>query len=415
MTHKSRFSVFIASMFVSSSLLSACAASASPEPAVNLTPVPVQTDFATCVINLQQKAKVAGISQHIIDTTVANLKYVPRVIELDNQQPEFTTTFGDYFEKRVTTWRVEQGRKMLAKHHDLLTQLTHDYGVPGQYIVAFWGLETNFGSYKGSMPVLDSLATLACDPRRSDYFTGELLQALKLKQQYQFDDSKMVGSWAGAMGHTQFMPTNYRKYAVDGDGDGVADLWNSEADALTSAANFLQHLGWQADERWGREVLLPANYSFEYLGSKSTLPLSQWHALNIKKTNGQAISTPDMQAALYLPAGHTGPAFLGYANFNVIMRWNRSEFYAISVGHLADRINGAPALSRTVPKQPRLSRDIVKQLQIKLNDQGFDVGKADGILGRNSVLGLQGFQKKHGLIADGFPDAKTFDKLGIKP
>lgn len=401
-------------MFVSSSLLSACAASASPEPAVNLTPEPVHTDFATCVINLQQKAKVAGISQHIIDTTVANLKYVPRVIELDNQQPEFTTTFGDYFEKRVTVWRVEQGRKMLAKHHDLLTQLTHEYGVPGQYIIAFWGLETNFGSYKGNMPVLDSLATLACDPRRSDYFTGELLQALKLKQQYQFDDSKMVGSWAGAMGHTQFMPTNYRKYAVDGDGDGVADLWNSEADALTSAANFLQHLGWQADERWGREVLLPANYSFEYLGRKSTLPLSRWHALNIKKTNGQAISTPDMQAALYLPAGHTGPAFLGYANFNVIMRWNRSEFYAIAVGHLADRINGAPALSRTVPKQPRLSRDIVKQLQIKLNEQGFDVGKADGILGRNSVLGLQGFQKKHGLIADGFPDTKTFDKLGIK-
>ncbi|MGB6138581.1 MAG: lytic murein transglycosylase [Shewanella sp.] len=414
MTHKSRFSVFIASMFVSSSLLSACAASASPESAIKPDPESVQTDFATCVINLQQKAKVAGISQHIIDTTVANLKYVPRVIELDNQQPEFTTTFGDYFEKRVTPWRVEQGRKMMAKHHDLLTKLTHEYGVPGQYIVAFWGLETNFGSYKGSMPVLDSLATLACDPRRSDYFTGELLQALKLKQQYQFDDSKMVGSWAGAMGHTQFMPTNYRKYAVDGDGDGIADLWNSEADALTSAANFLQHLGWQADERWGREVLLPSNYSFEYLGSKSTLPLSQWHALNIKKTNGQAISTPDMQAALYLPAGHTGPAFLGYANFNVIMRWNRSEFYAISVGHLADRINGAPALSRAVPKQPRLSRDIVKQLQVKLNEQGFDVGKPDGILGRNSVLGLQGFQKKHGLIADGFPDAKTFDKLGIK-
>ncbi|MDD8057901.1 lytic murein transglycosylase [Shewanella metallivivens] len=414
MTHKSRFSVFIASMFVSSSLLSACAASASPESAIKPDPESVQTDFATCVINLQQKAKVAGISQHIIDTTVANLKYVPRVIELDNQQPEFTTTFGDYFEKRVTPWRVEQGRKMMAKHHDLLTKLTHEYGVPGQYIVAFWGLETNFGSYKGNMPVLDSLATLACDPRRSDYFTGELLQALKLKQQYQFDDSKMVGSWAGAMGHTQFMPTNYRKYAVDGDGDGIADLWNSEADALTSAANFLQHLGWQADERWGREVLLPSNYSFEYLGSKSTLPLSQWHALNIKKTNGQAISTPDMQAALYLPAGHTGPAFLGYANFNVIMRWNRSEFYAISVGHLADRINGAPALSRAVPKQPRLSRDIVKQLQVKLNEQGFDVGKPDGILGRNSVLGLQGFQKKHGLIADGFPDAKTFDKLGIK-
>ncbi|MCL1113052.1 lytic murein transglycosylase [Shewanella basaltis] len=414
MTHQSRFSAFIASMFVSSTFLSACAVSASPDPVVDVSPVPVQADFATCVVDLQQKAKVAGISQHIIDTTVANLKYVPRVIELDNQQPEFTTTFGDYFDKRVTTWRVEQGRKMMVKHQSLLAKLTKEYGVPGQYIVAFWGLETNYGSYKGSMPVLDSLATLACDPRRSDYFTGELIQALKLKQQYRFADSTMVGSWAGAMGHTQFMPTNYRKYAVDGDGDGVADLWNSEADALTSAANFLQHLGWKADQRWGREVLLPQDYGFEYLGSQSVLPLSQWRALNITQTNGQPIAAPDMQAALYLPAGHTGPAFLGYDNFNVIMRWNRSEFYAISVGHLADRINGASELSRAVPKQPRLSRDIVKQLQQKLNDSGFDVGKADGILGRNSVIGLQAFQKKQGLIADGFPDAQTFKALGIK-
>ncbi|MGE6568868.1 lytic murein transglycosylase [Shewanella vesiculosa] len=414
MAHKRRLSVFIASMFLSSTLLSACAVSASPDPVADVAPAQEQADFATCAVTLQQKAKAAGISQQIIDTTVANLKYVPRVIELDNQQPEFTTTFGDYFDKRVTAWRVEQGKKMLAEHKSLLAKLTKEYGVPGQYIVAFWGLETNFGSYKGSMPVLDSLATLACDPRRSDYFTGELLQALILKQQYNFADSKMVGSWAGAMGHTQFMPTNYRKYAVDGDGDGVADLWNSTDDALTSAANFLQHLGWKADERWGREVLIPSDYSFAYLGGKHPLPLVKWRELNVKQVNGQPLSTPDMQAALYLPAGHTGPAFLGYDNFNVIMRWNRSEFYAISVGHLADRINGGAVLTRAVPKQPRLSRETVKQIQQKLNDAGFDVGKPDGILGRNSVLGLQAFQHEKGLIADGFPDVETFTALGIK-
>tara|TARA_R110002050_G_scaffold85018_3_gene181407 strand:+ start:6787 stop:8034 length:1248 start_codon:yes stop_codon:yes gene_type:complete len=414
MAHKRRLSVFIASMFLSSTLLSACAVSASPDPVADVAPAQEQADFATCVVTLQQKAKAAGISQQIIDTTVANLKYVPRVIELDNQQPEFTTTFGDYFDKRVTAWRVEQGKKMLAEHKSLLAKLTKEYGVPGQYIVAFWGLETNFGSYKGSMPVLDSLATLACDPRRSDYFTGELLQALTLKQQYNFADSKMVGSWAGAMGHTQFMPTNYRKYAIDGDGDGVADLWNSTDDALTSAANFLQHLGWKADERWGREVLIPSDYSFAYLGGKHPLPLVKWRELNVKQVNGQPLSTPDMQAALYLPAGHTGPAFLGYDNFNVIMRWNRSEFYAISVGHLADRINGGAVLTRAVPKQPRLSRETVKQIQQKLNDAGFDVGKPDGILGRNSVLGLQAFQHEKGLIADGFPDVETFTALGIK-
>jgi membrane-bound lytic murein transglycosylase B len=411
MTRKSRFPVFVASIILSSTVLSACAASATTP--VTDTVVPTN-DFAQCVVRLQQKAKDAGISQHIIDTTVAQLTYVPRVIELDNQQPEFTSTFGDYFDKRVTPWRVEQGRKLTIKHQPLLNKLTKEYGVPGQYILAFWGLETNFGSYKGSMSVLDSLATLACDPRRSDYFTGELLQALMLKQQYHFDDNTMVGSWAGAMGHTQFMPTNYRKYAVDGDGDGIADLWNSTADALTSAANFLQHLGWQADERWGREVLLPTDYSFAYLGGKQPLSLVEWRKLNIKQANGQPLSTPDMQASLYLPAGHTGPAFLGYDNFNVIMRWNRSEFYAVAVGHLADRINGSLPLTRAVPKQPRLSRDTVKQLQQKLNNAGFDVGEPDGILGRNSVLGLQAFQQKKGLIADGFPDAQTFIALGLK-
>jgi len=412
MTRKSHFPVFVASIILSCTALSASAASATMTKITDS--VAPADDFAQCVVRLQLKAKDAGISQHIIDTTVAQLTYVPRVIELDNQQPEFTTTFGDYFDKRVTPWRVEEGRKLLTQHHQLLNRLTKEYGVPGQYIVAFWGLETNFGSYKGSMPVLDSLATLACDPRRSDYFTGELLQALMLKQQYHFDDKKMVGSWAGAMGHTQFMPSNYRKYAVDGDGDGIADLWNSTADALTSAANFLQHLGWQENERWGREVLLPANYSFAYLGGKQALPLVEWKKLNLKQANGQPLATPDMQAALYLPAGHTGPAFIGYDNFNVIMRWNRSEFYAIAVGHLADRINGALPLTRAVPKQPRLSRETVKQLQQKLNAAGFDVGEPDGILGRNSVLGLQAFQHKRGLIADGFPDAQTLTALGIK-
>ena len=370
-------------------------------------------DFAQCVSQLQLTAKQKGISQHTIDTTVANLSFVPRVIELDNQQPEFTTTFKDYYDKRVTDWRIKEGRKLFDKHRKLLNQLTAQYGVPGQYIVAFWGLETNFGSYKGNMSVLNSLATLACDPRRSEYFTQELMQALTLKERYQFADKDMVGSWAGAMGHTQFMPTNYLKYAVDGDGDGKADLWNSTADALTSAANFLQQLGWQATERWGREVQLPPNYDFAYMGSKDSQPLVKWAALGIKQANGKPLSTPDMKAALYVPAGHTGPAFLGYENFNVIMRWNRSEFYAVSVGQLADQINGGSGIVKALPNHPRLNREMVSALQQKLLDAGFDVGKPDGILGRNSVAGLQAYQRQQGLIADGYPDNATFEKLGI--
>lgn len=369
--------------------------------------------FPTCVANLQERARTEGLSEATIQDTVASLQFVPKVIELDQAQPEFSQTFNNYFTKRATDWRVNEGRRLLKKHRALLDKLAQEYGVPPQYILSFWGLETNYGSYKGKMSVLDSLATLACEPRRSGYFTTELMQALKLKEKYGFDKSTMVGSWAGAMGHTQFMPSAYAKYAIDGDGDGKADLWNSTEDALTSAANFLQHLGWQRNERWGREVILPRNFSYENLGAKQAQPLSQWAAQSVVQSNGLPLPAIDMQAALYLPSGHTGPAFLGYENFNVIMRWNRSEFYAITVGHLADRINGGEPLKVAPPEQPRLSREQIKQLQTKLNESGFDVGKPDGVLGRNSSAGIQAFQRSKNMIADGFPSPEVFSALGI--
>lgn len=369
--------------------------------------------FAGCITTLQARARSEGLSDDTINSTIAKLEFVPKVIELDQQQPEFSQTFANYFNKRVTDWRINEGQSLLQKHRQLLDRLAKEYGVPPQYILAFWGLETNYGSYKGKMLVLDSLATLACEPRRSSYFTAELMQALKLKEKYNFDKDIMLGSWAGAMGHTQFMPSAYAKYAVDGDGDGKADLWNSTTDALTSAANFLQHLGWQRNQRWGREVLLPQNFSYEHLGVKQTLPLSTWAAQAVVQSNGQPLPAVEMDAALYLPAGHTGPAFLGYENFNVIMRWNRSEFYAITVGHLADRINGGEPLKVSPPEQPRLSREQVKQLQVKLNEAGFDVGKPDGILGRHSAAALQAFQRSKNMVADGFPSPEVFVALGI--
>jgi len=369
-------------------------------------------DFASCVIKLKETAHTQGLSRDTIDNTLAKVKYVSRVIELDKKQPEFSQTFDNYFSKRVTDWRVKEGRRLLKENRTLLNELFVKYGVPPQYLMAFWGLETNFGSYKGKMPVLDSLATLACDPRRSQYFTGELMKALKLKEEYQFESSQMVGSWAGAMGHTQFMPSAYAKYAVDGDGDGKADLWNSTTDALTSAANFLNQLGWQRNERWGREVELPHDFGYESLGRDKAQPLTQWAKLGLTKSDKTPLSAPDMDAALYLPAGHTGPAFLGYKNFDVIMRWNRSEFYAIAVGHLADRINGGVSLVVSPPKQDNLSRARVKSLQAKLNEKGFDVGKPDGVMGTNSKTGLRAFQLSVGLVADGFPSEATFKALG---
>ncbi|WP_241461132.1 lytic murein transglycosylase [Shewanella mangrovi] len=371
----------------------------------------VQDEFPQCLQSFAEQAKSQGVSDDTIKTHLANLKVVKRVIELDRRQPEFTSTFAGYFDQRVTDWRVNKGRQLLEEHRQFLNSLTKQYGIPAQYLLAFWGMETNFGGYKGKMPVLDSLATLACDHRRSKFFTKELITALQLSQKYQFPAEKMQGSWAGAMGHTQFMPSAYASYAVDADGDGKADLWSSTEDALASAANFLQHLGWQRSQRWGREVLLPDGFDYTQIGQSK--PLVEWQHLGLKEANGHRLPVADMRATLILPAGHQGPAFIGYDNFEVIKRWNRSDFYAISVGHLADRIIGAGKLAKAPPQQQRRSREQIKVLQQKLNELGFDAGKPDGILGSNSRKSLRAFQASKGLIPDGFPDDATFNALGI--
>ncbi|QSX39030.1 lytic murein transglycosylase [Shewanella sedimentimangrovi] len=368
--------------------------------------------FAACLQALHTKAQQQGLGDQSL-AAIDKLSYVPRVIELDRNQPEFTQTFEGYFSKRINDWRVQQGRKMFKEQGPLLKKLQREYGIPPQYLLAFWGLETNFGAYKGKMPVLDSLATLACDARRSEYFTGELLTALALAERNKLQPDALIGSWAGAMGHTQFMPSAYSKYAKDGDGDGRADLIGSVPDALTSAANFLMHLGWQRNERWGREVALPKNFDFSQLGRDHKLPLADWAAKGVTLPSGKPLPVADMKAALYLPAGHKGPAFIGYSNFDVIMRWNRSEFYAIAVGHLADRINGAVALTVAPPVQPVRSRASLKALQDKLNTLGFDAGKADGVLGAKSLAAIRAFQQSKGLIADGFADDATFEALGL--
>ncbi|MCL1077618.1 lytic murein transglycosylase [Parashewanella spongiae] len=373
-----------------------------------------ENDFQSCVANLTKKAKAEGISNKTIEETLAIVKPKPQVIKLDKKQPEFSSTFADYFNKRVTDWRINKGKILWKTHHELLKELTVKYGVPGQYILAFWGLETNYGSYKGNLPVIDSLVTLACDPRRAKFFSKELIQALKIKQRYGFAYKDMKGSWAGAMGHTQFMPSTYAKYAIDADKDGKPDLWNSSTDALTSAAYFLNQLGWKRAERWGREIKLPKEFDYTLVGAQQKMPLNHWKLNGVMKADGSQLAVADMSAAVYLPAGHTGPAFLGYNNFKTIMRWNNSEFYAIAVGHLADRIVGAPPLSVAPPVNQRLKRSMIKELQQKLANQGYDVGEPDGILGNKTSNALQAFQKSKGLIADGFPDATTFESIGIK-
>lgn len=380
--------------------------------AATVAPLP-QPDFATCIPQLQQRARDAGVSAATVENVLAQVQYVPRVIELDRKQPEFSETFRNYLTLRVTDQRIDQGRKLLAQHRALLQQLERDYGVPPHYLLAFWGLETNYGSFLGKMPVLDSLATLACDPRRSEYFTLELLEALKLVDSGTVTPEKFIGSWAGAVGNMQFMPTNYRRYAVDADSSGKPDLWRSVPDALTSAANYLNQIGWQKNRRWGREVRLPKNFDYAQASLQQRKSLQEWRALGVMLADGGALPAQDLQGAILVPSGHTGPAFIVYDNFDVIMKWNRSEFYAISVGHLADRIKGEGPLQRTPPDMPRLTLEQVKALQTALNAAGYAAGAEDGVLGSGTKKSLRAYQRANGMIADGYPAPEVFKALGV--
>jgi membrane-bound lytic murein transglycosylase B len=371
-------------------------------------------DFSQCLVDFEKTALAKGVSPKIVEDSLAQVSLSQRVLELDRQQPEFTTTFADYFNRRVTQERVDKGRALLAEHRDLLERVANQYGVAPQYLVAFWGLETNYGSFFGRMKVLDSLATLACDARRSAYFTEELVSALAILDEGAITPERMEGSWAGAMGHVQFMPSVFLRYAVDYDGDRRRDLWGSVPDAMASAANFLQGLGWKEGDRWGREVSLPKGFSYLEAGLNNKRPLSEWHKLGVRRADGSPLPQADMEASLLVPAGHAGPVFLVYRNFNVMMGWNRSEFYGLAVGHLADRIAGTGRLLQPPPDDaPRLHREQIMTLQEQLNQRGFEAGEPDGILGPATRRAISQFQHNKGMVADGFPHREVLQYLDV--
>ncbi len=371
--------------------------------------------FGQCLQDIEQRAVAEGVSPETARNVLASVEFLPRVIELDRRQPEFTTTFADYLGRRVSETRIGKGREMLAEHRELLNRVSDQTGVPPAYLVAFWGLETNYGSYFGKMPVPSALATLACDERRGRYFSGELISALKILDEGAIEPERMEGSWAGAMGHVQFMPSVFLQHATDADDDGRRDLWGSIPDAMMSAGRFLQSMGWDPDYRWGREVVLPDNFDYALAG-QGRRSLSQWNELGVTDVYGQPLADEPIDAKLVVPAGHRGPAFLAYDNFRVIMGWNRSEYYAIAVGHLADRIAGAGALSNPPPEDaPTLSRDDVLKLQAALNERGFEAGNPDGIIGPNTRSAIRRYQSSVGLIADGFPGPELLDSLGVTP
>jgi len=367
-----------------------------------------EAGFAACLNELAVAARADGIPDALVDGVLPGLRFQARVIELDRAQPEFVHSFAAYLRNTVSAGRVEQGRALLARHGALLDELTREFGVPGHVLVALWGMESDFGRFTGRMPILDSLATLACDPRRSEFFRGQLLTALRLIERESLEPAAMRGSWAGAMGQTQFMPSAFYAHAIDGDGDGRIDLWNSPADALASGANLLKHLGWNAGQRWGREVRLPGDFAFETSGMDQPRPLAEWAELGVRRADGAALPVADMDARLLLPMGHAGPAFLVYDNFDVLLGWNRSISFAIAAGHLADRIAGGGTLLASMPDRERaISTGEMARMQERLNTLGYDSGEADGLLGPVTRRALQQFQLDRGLVADGYPDERT--------
>ena len=377
-----------------------------PVPAAAALPAePLIADFGQCAARLRERAAASGVPQPVVQQAFADLRPNPRVIELDRRQPEFVQTFWQYFDARISPARVERGRAMLAQHRPLLEAIEGRWGVPARYLVAFWGLESNFGDTMGGFPVVQSLATLACEGRRAAFFEGELINALRVAASGDAPLSRMQGSWAGAMGQPQFMPSTFLRHAVDGDGDGRRDIWASVPDALASAANFLREIGWRPGEEWGQEVLLPPGFDYRQAALPVERPVGEWRALGVRSADGRPLAPDARLASVLVPGGWRGPAFLVYPNFRAILNWNRSINYAIAVGHLADRLAGAgPLVAQRPADDAPLSRGDVVEIQTRLAAMGEDAGEPDGIVGSRTREAIRGFQARLGLPADGYPD-----------
>lgn len=294
------------------------------------------SDFQTFLKDLRQDARQRGISEHTLDATLTDIEPIGRVIELDRKQPEFTLTFDDYLGRTVSSARVAKGRALYEQHRELLERVGREFGVQPRFILALWGMETDFGRITGGFQVIPALATLAWDGRRSAFFRKELLDALTIVDQGHITPAKMIGSWAGAMGQPQFMPSSFVRYARDYDGDGRRDIWGTLPDVFASAANYLASNGWKGDQTWGRQVQLPSGFQTALIGPGTVKPLREWARMGVRRDDGGALPTTAVKASVVRPDG--GPAFLIYDNWRVVMKWNRSTFYALAVGHLADLI-----------------------------------------------------------------------------
>jgi membrane-bound lytic murein transglycosylase B len=337
----------------------------------------------------------------------------PDVLDRVRSQPEVVEPVKDYVEKRVSPARIETGKVKIAEWQEAVAGIEEKYGVPASVLVAIWGIESNFGKSMGDKSVLGSLATLTRAGYRADYFNGELLAALEIMRDGKIEKAQMVGSWAGAMGQIQFMPTSYLTYAVDHDGDGRKDIWNSIPDALASTANFLKERGWRRDSDWGYEVKIPANFDFAAAWKKKNQTLAAWAKMGLQRADGKPLPRLNEKARFYLPAGGAGPAFLVLKNFDVIKRYNNADSYALAVAHLADRIAGKDAFVSPWPEDViPLSRSERKEFEQLIAAKVLTTpGQPSGKETHAIRLAIIKFQKTEGLLPDGYPSRALLQRL----
>lgn len=384
----------------------------SPASAAEAMPQPDES-FEQWRSRFRALALGRGISAATFDQAFAGVQPDPAVIAADRSQPEFTKPVWEYLESAVSPLRVRNGKSLLIQQAGLLASLEARYGIEPARLVAFWGMESNYGNNMGNKGVIRSLATLAYEGRRPDFAQDQLIAALGILQHGDVTADRMIGSWAGAMGQTQFIPTTYDQYAVDFDDDGRRDIWGSTADALASTANYLKASGWQDGKPWGYEVRVPANFDYSLADMGVRKSLAEWNALGIQGLGlPQPAAQPSDSASLLLPAGHRGPAFLVFNNFRTILKYNNSSSYALGVALLSERYRDAGQIAGSWPTDDLpLSRSERVELQQRLAALGLDPGSADGIIGANTRKAIRAYQQSQGWPADGYPNHQLLDKL----
>ena len=365
--------------------------------------------FSAWLAEVRQDASRAGISERTLSVLVG-LTSDDRVLKQDRGQPTLSQSFLEFVDRVVSSDRLARGRALLKKHVETFARIERDYGVPGPVITAFWGLETDYGAFTGGFSSLRSLATLAYDCRRPDHFRAELMDALRLLEGGDLVPEEMTGAWAGELGQVQFTPSNYVKYAVDYDGDGRRDLVGSVPDALASTANYLKAIGWRADEPWLEEVHVADGVPWQEAARANPKPRSLWAAVGITRADASALPADDVTAALLLPMGRLGPAFLGYENFGIFWEWNQSSNYSLAAAYFATRLGGAERLNRGDASAILTSAEM-REVQERLNALGYDAGEPDGRLGEITRGGVKQAQVKFGLPADGYPTRELLEFL----